>query len=291
MYERINVSWKEFESGMPNIFLSEINRHHNRDVLLIVNFRRKDILLDQMSVIYALPQYGCRSLTICCPFFPTGTLETHTTEVGTAPTLSRMLNATPKTPGGPAKFVVFDMHALQIRFYFQDSILPVLLSAMPLALDLMHKRYKDEKLAVAFPDEGAKKRFAGFFAKAGYPILFCLKVCEGDKSIVRIAEGDAKGCHCIIVDDLCNKGDTVIACRDALNKGGAAKLSVFVTHGLFPHDSWRKLERAGFEKIIITDSIPETTKAVQQHIATHGKASPFEVIGLAPLLDQYLTTL
>lgn len=274
---------------MPNIFIPEIHRLQNRDIMLLVNFRRKDILLDQMAVIYALPRYGCRSLIVCLPFFPTGTMERvdQEGEVATAATLSRMLSATPLTPCGPVKFMIFDIHALQIRFYFQDSILPVLLTAMPLLGDLMKTRFQAESIAVAFPDEGAKKRFGGFFAKAGYPILFCSKVREGDKRVVRIAEGDAKGHHVIIVDDLCNTGGTVIACKDALMKEGAAKVSVFVTHGVFPQESWKKFEKAGFEKIFITDSIPETVECFQQHKATHGASSPFEVISLAPLLHKY----
>jgi len=288
MYELVDVSWKQFESGMPNIFIPEVHRHQNRDILLIANIRQKDILLDQMALIYALPQYGCNSLTVCLPFFPTGTIERQTTEVGTAATLSRLLSATPLTPCGPVKFVFFDIHALQVRFYFQDSILPVLLTAMPLLLNLLRTRYKGEKTAVAFPTEAAKKRFGGFFAKAGYPILFCLKVHEGDKQIIRLEEGDAKGYHVIIVDDMCNTGETVLACHDTLRKEGAAKVSVFVTHGLFPLDSWRKLEGVGFEKIFVTDSIPQTVVAFEQHNATHGKVSPFEVIGLAPLLHEYL---
>jgi len=290
MYEKLDVNWKEFESGMPNIFIPDVHRLPTKHVLLIVNFRRKDIMLDQLAVIYALPRYGCRSLTVILPFFPTGTMERidQEGEVATAHTMSRMLSATPLTPSGPVKFVIYDIHALQIRFYFQDSILPVLLSAMPLLKDLLDKRYKAEKIAIAFPDEGAKKRFGGFFAKAGFPILFCSKVREGDKRVVRIAEGEARGHHVIIVDDLCNTGGTVIACRDALSKEGASKVSVFVTHGVFPQESWRKFEKAGFEKIFITDSIPETVKEFNQHVATHGKASPFEVISLAPLLHQYV---
>jgi phosphoribosylpyrophosphate synthetase len=289
-YEMVNVNWKQFESGMPNIFIPEVHCLQGRDVLLIGNIRQKDILLDQMALIYALPQYGCQSLTVCLPFFPTGTIERQTTEVGTAATLSRLLSATPLTTTGPVKFVFFDIHALQIRFYFQDSILPVLLTAMPLLSSLMRSRYKDEKVAIAFPTEAAKKRFGGFFAKEGYPILFCLKVTEGDRSIIRVEEGDAKDCHVIIVDDMCNTGETLLACRDALRKEGPARISAYVTHGLFPLDSWRKLERAGFHKIFITDSIPQTVVAFEQHNATHGKASPFEVIGLAPLLHQYLIT-
>merc|ERR1719281_592222 len=99
---------------------------------------------------------------------------------------------------------------------------------MPLLMDLLKNHYSNENIAVAFPDEGAKKRFGGFFSNAGYPVLFCSKVREGDKRVVRIAEGDAKDHHVIIVDDLCNTGGTVIACKDTLKKEGAAKVSVFV---------------------------------------------------------------
>merc|ERR1719235_1549709 len=162
---------------------------------------------------------------------------------------------------------------------------------MPLLLDLMRKRYKERKSQLPFQMKEQKKRFGGFFAKEGYPILFCSKVREGDKRVVRIAEGNAQDHHVVIVDDLCNTGGTVIACRDALSSGGAAKVSVFVTHGVFPQESWRKFEKAGFDKIFITDSIPETVNAFQQHVATHGQASPFEVISLAPLLDQYVSTI
>lgn len=289
-YDEINVKWGEFESGMPNIFIEEVHRLQPAHVLLLLNMRQKEILLDEMSLLYAIPRYGCRSLTVLLPFFPTGTMERvdREGEVATASTLSRMLSATPVNAGGPARFLIFDIHALQIRFYFQDNCLPVLLSAMPLFKNLLHQRYSDDNIAIAFPDEGAKKRFGGFFEKAGYPVLFCSKVREGDKRVVRIAEGDAHGKHVFIVDDLCNTGGTVIACQKALKESGAFKVSVFVTHGVFPLESWKKFEDAGFEKIFITDSIPETCKVFYDHRARIGDKSPFEVIPLAPALHEYL---
>lgn len=289
-YETVNVTWQEFESGMPNIFIDQIQRLQLAHVLLLLNFRDKRILLDQISCLYAIPRYGCKSLTVLLPFYPTGTMERidREGEIATAATLSRMISATPMTTGGPLKMVIFDIHALQIRFYFQDTILPVLLSAMPLLMNLLEERYSGKSIAVAFPDEGAKKRFGGYFSKAGYPVLFCSKVREGDKRVVRIAEGCAKGHHVFIVDDLCNTGGTVIACREALIQGGASQVSVFVTHGLFPQESWRKFEKSGFEKIFITDSIPETVEIFQKHRAEHGSSSPFEVISIAPALHSYL---
>jgi len=290
VYDKVRVNWREFESGMPNIFIEEIHRLQPAHVLLLLNLRRKEILLDQLSVLYAIPRYGCAALTVLLPFFPTGTMERvdREGEVATAATLSRMLSATPPTPGGPVRFLIFDIHALQIRFYFHDSILPVLLSAMPLVMDLLKTRFANDDVAIAFPDEGAKKRFGGFFEKAGYPVLYCSKVREGDNRVVKIAEGEPRGRHVFIVDDLCNTGGTVIACQKVLAAGGAKKVSVFVTHGVFPQESWKKFESAGFEKIFITDSIPETCTELEKNKTEEGNSSAFEVITMAPAIHAYL---
>jgi ribose-phosphate pyrophosphokinase len=286
-YEDIKITWEEFESGTPNIFIDGVHRLQERHVLLLINLQRKDVLFDQLSVMYALPRYGCKGLTVLLPYFPFATMERidREGEIASAATLARLLSATPSTHSGPARFVFYDIHALQERFYFHDSILPVLLSAMPLLLNLLKTRYENEPISVAFPDEGAKKRFGGFFEKAGYPVLFCSKVREGEKRVVRIAEGDATDRHVIIVDDLCNSGGTVLACKDALKDKGATKVSVFVTHGLFPNNSWQKFVGVGFERVFITDSVPETCKALFER---SGGESPFEILPLAPSMHAFL---
>eukprot|EP00927_Polykrikos_kofoidii_P069731 TRINITY_DN65313_c0_g1_i1.p1 TRINITY_DN65313_c0_g1~~TRINITY_DN65313_c0_g1_i1.p1 ORF type:complete len:344 (-),score=57.36 TRINITY_DN65313_c0_g1_i1:50-1081(-) len=287
VYEELTTTWEEFESGTPNIFIDGVHRLQERHVLLLVNLQRKELLLDQLSVLYALPRYGCMGLTVLLPYFPFATMERvdREGEIASAVTITRMLSATPSTASGPVRFVMYDIHALQERFYFRDSILPILLSAMPILLNVLRTRYASEPIAIAFPDEGAKKRFGGFFEKAGYPILFCSKVREGDKRVIRIAEGDATDRHVVIIDDLCNSGGTVITCHGVLKDSGAAKVSVFVTHGVFPKKSWEKFESAGFERVFITDSIPETCAAISQR---SGEKSVFEILSLAPSLHAFL---
>ncbi|VVB03172.1 unnamed protein product [Arabis nemorensis] len=61
---------------------------------------------------------------------------------------------------------------------------------------------------------------------------------------------------------------------------GAAKVSAYVTHGIFPKSSWERfthknngLEEA-FAYFWITDSCPQTVKAI-------GNKAPFEVLNLA----------
>lgn len=47
--------------------------------------------------------------------------------------------------------------------------------------------------------------------------MVCTKVREGDKRIVRLREGNASGCHVVIVDDLVQSGGTLIECQVLLH--------------------------------------------------------------------------
>lgn len=46
--------------------------------------------------------------------------------------------------------------------------------------------------------------------------VICTKVRDGDKRIVRLKEGVAKGRHVVIVDDLVQSGGTLIECQRLL---------------------------------------------------------------------------
>jgi len=162
-----------------------------------------------------------------------------------------------------------------------------------------------DDIAIVFPDDGACKRFGKLFP--AYPVITCAKVREGDARIVRIKDGNPKGKHCFIIDDLAQTGmsmpplslslthrwltftrlrvttgGTLIECKEALMQHGAAKVSAYVTHAIFPRESWRRFVRPlegsdhtpGFEYFFVTDSCPETTK----HLV--GQA-PFEVLPIA----------
>ena len=50
-------------------------------------------------------------------------------------TLARILSNIPPSRGGPCSTLIFDIHALQERFYFGDQILPCFESGIPLLLN------------------------------------------------------------------------------------------------------------------------------------------------------------
>lgn len=62
------------------------------------------------------------------------------------------------------------------------------------------------------------------------PQVICTKVRDGAKRIVRIKEGDAKGRHVVIVDDLVQSGGTLIECHSVLTQHGAAHGEAFRIH-------------------------------------------------------------
>jgi phosphoribosylpyrophosphate synthetase len=76
-------------------------------------------------------------------------------------------------------------------------------------------------------------------------------------------------------------GGTLIECQKVLAAHGAAKVSAYVTHGIFPNNSWEKFQadngegpEHGLSHFWLTDSCPLTVKAVKDR-------RPFEILSLA----------
>ncbi|XP_019435199.1 PREDICTED: ribose-phosphate pyrophosphokinase 4 isoform X1 [Lupinus angustifolius] len=277
-----SIKWRSFADGFPNIYIDNAEELRGQHVAFLASFSSPAHVFEQLSVIYALPRLFVASFTLVLPFFPTGSFERMEEEgdVATAFTLARMLSNIPISRGGPSSLLIYDIHALQERFYFSDEVLPLFETGIPLLKQRLSQLPDADNVVIAFPDDGAWKRFHKQFDK--FSVVVCNKVREGDKRIVRIKEGNASGRHVVIVDDLVQSGGTLIECQKVLAAHGAAKVSAYVTHGVFPNQSWERfmhkndadgLENA-FANFWITDSCPLTVKAI-------GNKAPFEVLSLA----------
>jgi ribose-phosphate pyrophosphokinase len=86
------------------------------------------------------------------------------------------------------------------------------------------------------PDAGATKKINNV-AKA----MECSYIVEASKvrdtatgNIIETKVNDSVvGCHCLIVDDICDGGRTFIELAKKLKEGGAKTVSLYVTHGIF----------------------------------------------------------
>jgi len=161
---------------------------------------------------------------------------------------------------------------LQNRFYLHTNAIASLHSTVPLLLRNLSLEEPDEVAgkitAIAFPDDGASKRFGQPFSDKGFPIIICGKIREGEKRIVKITEGSGAGHHVLIVDDLTRSGGTLAECAKVLLKNGAKGVSAFVAHAAFPSSVPQRFCRnsgkpgdyaAYFRRFYTTNSNPTVT--------------------------------
>lgn len=295
-----DIDWGEFPDKWPNLFIRNSEQIRNSHVLFLASLHNPVTIFGQISILYHLPKYLCRSLKVLLPYFPTGTMERIQIqgEIATAYSLAQMLSSIPLTRTGPSEIVIFDIHALQNQFYFSSNIIVRLESTVGLLLnELKNKERDQQKYAIAFPDDGAHKRFSYIFDNTIYPIVICSKIRQdNDKRITTVKEGkewiilpnslsfilgNPKGYHCFIVDDLVQSGGTLIECAQALVQHGAVNISAFVGHGIFPNESWKKFLHANnpkvhFDTFYVTNTYPNTQILIDQ--------PPFKVLSIVDIL-------
>jgi len=227
------IDWKIFPDKMPNIFIKNVEFDvDGEDVAFLASLSDKKDLLAQLSVIYALPRYGAKSLKIILPYFPVGTMERveREGEIATAMTLARMFNA---VECEKAPLYIFDIHDNHERFYFQHPIIPKFRSALFLINDFIK-----ENTVICFPDEGAWKRFGG---RVLVDQILCHKERLGKKREVKIIEGNPRGKDVIIVDDLVMTGGTLHSPRRLVYRSFAWWWVTTVTRATSPRpDRFRK---------------------------------------------------
>ena len=80
----------------------------------------------------------------------------------------------------------------------------------------------------------------------------------------------------IIVDDMIDTGQTLIACCKKLKALGVKRITIMVTHGLFTGTEWPQLWKLGVDRIYCTDSIPPSLQPKDANIT---------IIPTAPLLQ------
>jgi len=270
-FQYFKTSWKKFPDGTDNIFVGGYypkNHIHDAHVLFLANFSSNDTTLSQYHVLTMLSESFCDTMTILLPFYPTGTMERVTKEgtVATANTMAKMFSHLPDI-GRPARLMVYDMHTLQNRFYYSDNCLADLRSAFPL---LVEKIDGSDINCIAFPDDGAEKRFGAYF-KAAFPdmeLVTCGKHRDPNDPAARhvvIKDGNPTGKNVIVVDDMVQSGGTLYNCAKQLKAQGAKNVDAFCTHAVFPKHSWERFlkkkegDRAIFRNFYVTNTNPNRT--------------------------------
>ena len=283
--------WRTFPDGTDNITLGGFDPGDmvaGRDILFLASFHNNATTLSQLHALTWLCESAfISSLTVLLAYMPTGTMERYLEKgrVPAANTLAKMLSALPAVGGKRTRIMIYDVHAPPTQYFFANTTAATLHTACPLAIEKINAMDAAQKIdCVAFPDDGACKRFAGFFRRhlPGVEIVTCNKVrTQNNTRVVVISEGAPAGKHVLIMDDLIQTGGTLFECAVSLKAAGAETVSGFIVHAVFPNGSWKRFMKGGdrgvFERFWLSSSNPSVCDRIPSN-------DVFEVLDMAKLI-------
>jgi ribose-phosphate pyrophosphokinase len=163
--------------------------------------------------------------------------------------VARMLES-----AGIDRLLTMDLHAGQIQGFFQKPCDHMT------AMFILTQYFGDlglGDLVVVAPDAGRVKLNKRFAAKMGAD----LAILNKERPAQQVAEinyviGDVRGKTAVIVDDIIGTAGTLKAAADAVLDAGASRVYAAATHGLFSGNAFENLAAAGFEQVVVTDTVP-----------------------------------
>jgi hypothetical protein len=276
-------------------------------------------------VMSAISEQKCASFTAEIPYLSTGTHERvvpsgayydanhhqRMTKQGIATTKASLKMIESCMSSASPTLRVTDMHTPGGQFYADSTRVKFLdeASMVPTLLRMIRLRglHKDAGFAIVFLDAGAAKKYR---ARVGdMPFITCDKVRGvGSERVITIADyqgvtKESKLTNLWLVDDLVQSGSTLgVGCKALTTIFPDATMSAWVTHGVFPNDSYvhfapggkfgrrvnseGKLIARGFREFFVCDTVPEVANKLRQ------MGAPFHIVDTTPMnvqcyLEQY----
>ena len=155
---------------------------------------------------------------------------------------------------GADRVLTMDLHAGQIQGFFRKPVDHMT------ALFILTQYFRDlglQDLVVVAPDAGRVKLNKKFASKLGAD----LAILDKERPAQQVAEigyviGDVKGKTALIVDDIIDTAATLKVASQTVLDAGARAVYAAATHPVLSGNAYENIEAAGFEQIVVTDTIP-----------------------------------
>ena len=152
-----------------------------------------------------------------------------------------------------------DLHAGQIQGFFSKPVDHMT------AMFMLTQYFRDmalDDLVVVSPDAGRVKLAKKFAEKVGAE----LAILNKERPAQQVAEiayviGDVKGRTAVILDDIIDTAGTLRAAAETVKDEGASRVFAAATHPVMSGKAFENLAAAGFEQVVVTDTIPLRTGA------------------------------
>lgn len=258
------------------IFVEIMENVRGKDTFFLqsTSFPCNDNLMELLIAIDALKRGSSRRITAVIPYFGYARQDRKT---GGRTPISAKLVANLITAAGADRVLTLELHAGQIQGFFD---IPVdNLSAAPVFLEDIKKKFDGEQLCVVSPDVGGVVRARHLAKRIGADLAIIDKRREkaGVSEVMNVI-GDIADKVCILVDDIVDSGGTLCNAAAALQEQGAKEVHAYVVHGVLSGAAVERVTSSPLKSLVITDSIAATEEMKAAH--------NIEQISIAPLIGE-----
>lgn len=178
---------------------------------------------------------------------------------------------------GIDQILTVDIHSERDKPLFQIPLIS--LSPASLFAKEIHSRELTAATVVA-PDSGAIRRCQAVRTAAGVPAADTpyFEKRRTDHGVVHSGLVGKTCSRVILVDDILDTGGTLVSACEKLSAAGVDEIYIFVTHGLFTGESWRRLWSLNVKHIYCTDTIPPSAETLADN--------NISILPVAPLLRE-----
>ena len=231
------------------------------DVFLIqpTSYPANDHLMELLVAIDALRRGSAGRITAVIPYY--GYARQDRKSSPRSPISARLVANLIETAGAD-RVLTLDLHAGQIQGFF--DIPTDNLFATKVMEDDIRRRYETENLLIVSPDVGGvvRARALAKLLDAEIAIVDKRRPKAGVAEVMNII-GEVEGRRCILFDDMCDSGGTLVNAADALLEKGAVEVSAYVTHGVLSRDAQGRVAKSQLRELVVTDSITEPPNSTQ----------------------------
>ena len=243
------------------IFVEIHENVRGEDVFVVqsTSYPANDNLMELLICIDALKRASARRITAVVPYFGYARQDR---KPGPRTPISAKLVANLITEAGAERVLAVDLHAGQIQGFF--DIPTDNLFATKVMEDDIRRRYQTDNLLIVSPDVGGvvRARALAKLLDAEIAIVDKRRPKAGVAEVMNII-GEVEGRRCILFDDMCDSGGTLVNAADALLAKGATEVSAYVTHGVLSKDAQGRVAKSQLRELVVTDSILEPPNSTQ----------------------------
>lgn len=195
----------------------------------------------------AAEEAGAKEITVVIPYFGYARQDTKfkSGEPISAKAMANLISL------NADRVITVDPHKEYILDFFSTPAFSC--SAVPELAKYLKNKDIDMVLA---PDKGALERVkqASKIIKCDFDYMEKTRI-DGDTIEIKPKKLDSQNKNVAIIDDIISTGGTMAKSIQELKKYGAKNVFIACTHGLFAGDAIKKLNAAGCDEIISTDTV------------------------------------